>query len=308
MKQADEPSTEILDHPSASSAPWRRSLAAWIESPPVQWTIVGVIAFNAGVLGLETTQWGRGPGHGALVVLDVACLAIFVVEIALKLVAVGPRFFRSGWNVFDFVIIAIALFPASGSMSALRALRALRILRLISAFPQLRRVVSAVFAAIPGMLSILAILVLVLYISAIMANNLFGDTFPQWFGSLPRTLLTLFQVMTFDSWSSGILRTVMTEYPLAWLFFVPYVAVSAFTMVNLFVAVMVDSMQMLNARGADDSQAGLSGAAGVAEDPASASQVAQLTRDIAALQSSIAILHARLDSVGVPLTSDDALP
>lgn len=253
----------------------------------MQWTVIGVIAVNAVILGLLTTGWGKGTGNLLLSNLDTICLSIFVCELVLKLVAHGPRFFRSGWNVFDFIVVAVALIPASGSANALRALRALRILRLVSAFPQLRRVVSALLTAIPGMASILAILALIFYVGALIATMAFGESFPEWFGNLGSSSLTLFQVLTLDSWA-GVVRPVMEVYPWAWMFFVPFIIVAAFTVLNLFLAVIVDSMQSLQSVTSGGQRPDVA----AAEDD----RVARLTRDIGALQESIGLLRAELDA------------
>lgn len=295
MKRIERPDTRFISDDDLDVAPWRLRLERWIESPRVQWFVVGVIAFNAVVLGALTTSWGRGSGHSVLSLLDNACLAIFVCEISCKLIAVGPRFFRSGWNIFDFVVVAVSLVPASGASSALRAIRALRILRLVSAFPQMRRVVAAVFAAVPGMISIIALLGLVFYIAAVMATSMFGEKFPEWFGDLGASAYTLFQIMTLESWSMGIVRPVMEVYPWAWAFFVPFIVLSAFTVLNLFLAVIVDSMQAIQRR--DDPDAESSEAAGTAASAApalSGEQTAELRQEIADLRTTITLLHAEL--------------
>ncbi len=237
---------ELTPHRTPPVRNHRAALDEWVESRPVQWFVIGVILANAAVLGLETVpQLERGTAGELLHLVDNACLAVFVVEIAVKLYAKGWSFFASGWNVFDFAVVAIALMPATGALSVLRALRVLRILRLVSAVPRLRYVVEALVAALPGIASIGALLALVFYVGAVMATTLFGEEFPQWFGSIGGSMYSLFQIMTLESWSMGIVRPVMEVYPWAWLFFVPFILVSAFTVLNLFMAVMVDSMQTL---------------------------------------------------------------
>jgi voltage-gated sodium channel len=224
----------------------RAALDEWVESRPVQWFVIAVILVNAVVLGLETmARFDRGATADLLHLVDNACLVAFVVEISIKLYAKGGAFFRSGWNVFDFVVVAVALVPATGALSVLRALRVLRILRLVSAVPRLRYIVEALMAAVPGIASIGGLLALIFYIGAVMATNLFGEEFPQWFGSIGGSMYSLFQIMTLESWSMGIVRPVMEVYPWAWTFFVPFILVSAFTVLNLFMAVIVDSMQSL---------------------------------------------------------------
>lgn len=205
--------------------------------------ITGVILFNAVILGLETSATAMRHAGGLIITLDRICLAIFVVEIAAKLVARGPRFFRDGWNVFDFVIVGVALMPATQGLSVLRSLRILRLLRIVSVTPRLRRVVEGFLAALPGMASVFVLLAIFFYIFAVIATKLFGPEFPDWFGTLGRSAYSLFQIMTLDSWSSGFSRTVMGAFPWAWLFFVPFVLITAFVVMNLVVGLIVNSLQ-----------------------------------------------------------------
>jgi voltage-gated sodium channel len=221
----------------------RARLGDWIESPPVQRAIVGLIVFNAITLGLETSAALMARWGGLLHAIDALVLAVFVVELSLKLYARGLGFFRSAWNVFDFIVVGIALVPASGPLSVLRALRVLRVLRLISLVPRLRFVVEALLRAVPGIAAIGALMLLLYYVFAVMATGLFGSRFPEWFGTIGASMYTLFQVMTLESWSMGIVRPVMAEYPLAWAFFVPFILLATFTMLNLFIAIIVDTMQ-----------------------------------------------------------------
>ena len=223
--------------------PTRAQLAAWLEQPRVSNFIIAVILVNAISLGLETSDAAMAVAGTLIVTVDRICLAIFVVEILLKLAAYRGRFFLNGWNVFDFVIVGVALIPGSAGLSVLRALRILRVLRVISVAPRLRRVVEGFVTALPGMGSVFLLMALIFYIGAVMATKLFGDAFPDWFGNLGLSAYSLFQVMTLESWSMGIVRPVMEVYPLAWLFFVPFIMVTTFAVVNLLVGLIVNSMQ-----------------------------------------------------------------
>ncbi len=165
-----------------------------------------------------------------------------MAELTLRIYGHGWRFFRDPWSVFDFVIVAIALVPASESFSVLRALRILRVLRLISMVPSMRRVVNGLLAAIPGMASIAALLTLIIYVAAVMGTKLFGELAPQYFGSLGATLFTMFQTMTGEGWPD-IAREVMDKEPFAWVFFVVYILVTTFAVLNLFIAVVVSAME-----------------------------------------------------------------
>ncbi|MEM6309527.1 MAG: ion transporter [Pseudomonadota bacterium] len=221
----------------------RTALANWLETPLVRYGIIGVILFNAVILGLETSTVVMDRAGGLIKFLDQICLAIFVVELVLKLIALGPRFFRSGWNVFDFIIVGISLVPAAQGLSVLRALRILRVLRVISTAPSLRRVVEGLLTALPGMGSVFLLMALLFYIGSVIATKLFGAAFPEWFGDLGLSAYSLFQIMTLESWSMGIVRPVMEVFPYAWMFFLPFILVTTFAVVNLLVGLIVNSMQ-----------------------------------------------------------------
>jgi voltage-gated sodium channel len=221
----------------------REKLAAFLESPTVRNGVMYVIIFNAIILGLETSPAAMARAGGLLIALDRICLAIFVVELTLKLYALGPRFFRNGWNVFDFIIVGIALVPSTGGLSVLRALRILRVLRLVSTAPRLRRVVEGFITALPGMASVFLLIGIIYYIAAVMATKLFGEAFPEWFGSIGASAYSLFQIMTLESWSMGIVRPVMEVYPYAWAFFVPFILSTTFAVMNLLIGLIVSSMQ-----------------------------------------------------------------
>ncbi|MFN4009479.1 MAG: ion transporter [Pannonibacter sp.] len=205
--------------------------------------IISVIVFNAVTLGLETSGTVMAAIGPQLYFIDGAILVIFVLELLLRLYAHRLSFFKDPWSLFDFTIVAIALVPASGPFSVLRALRILRVLRLISVVPSLRRVIGGLLAALPGMGSIIVLMSLVYYVFAVMATKLYGATFPDWFGDLGRSTYTLFQVMTLESWSMGIVRPVMEVHPYAWMFFIPFLLCTAFTVLNLFVGIIVSAMQ-----------------------------------------------------------------
>lgn len=221
----------------------RARIAGFLEAPGINNFILGVILFNAVLLGLETSPTVMAAAGSLILFLDQLCLAIFVAELLAKLVVLGPPFFRSGWNVFDLAVVGIALLPASQGLSVLRALRVLRLLRVISIAPSLRRVVEGFLRALPGMGSVTVLIALIYYISSVMATKLFGASFPDWFGNIASSAYTLFQIMTLEGWSMDIVRPVMDVYPLAWLFFVPFIMATTFAVMNLLVGLIVNSMQ-----------------------------------------------------------------
>ncbi len=230
----------------------REQLAVWLYQPRVRNFIIGVIVINAILLGMETSQTLMHQAGGLITTLDMICLVIFVIELALKLFALGPRFFRNGWNIFDFLIVGVSLMPGAQSLSVLRALRIMRLLRVISAAPRLQRVVEGFITALPGMGSVFLLMAMIFYIGSVMATKLFAESFPQWFGSLGQSAYSLFQIMTLESWSMGIVRPVMEVYPYAWGFFVPFIMMTTFAVVNLLVGLIVNSMQ--DAHGAEESE------------------------------------------------------
>ncbi|MGH3714306.1 MAG: ion transporter [Micromonosporaceae bacterium] len=220
----------------------RERVRELVEDQRFQNAIIGVIVLNAITLGLETSTYMTTHYGLALHWLDRVALAVFVVEVTLRIYAHGWRFFKDPWGVFDFVIVAIALVPASGAFSVLRALRILRALRLVSAIPSMKRVVGSLLAAMPGMASIGMLLSLIIYIAGVMATKLFHETAPQYFGNFGRSLFSLFQIMTLEGWPD-IARTVMEKQPFAWIFFLIYILTATFTTLNLFIAVVVSAME-----------------------------------------------------------------
>ncbi len=206
-------------------------------------TILILIVINSLTLALETSTTAMNVAGDWIYLLDKVFLGIFVLELVMRLSVDFRGFWRDPWRIFDFLVIAIALLPATGSLSILRSLRILRVLRLISAVPAMRRVVSGLLGAMPGMASIVFLIAIIFFVFSVISTKMFGDAFPEWFGSLGASAYTLFQVMTLESWSMGIVRPVMEIYPLAWILFVPFIILTAFTVLNLFIGVIVDAMQ-----------------------------------------------------------------
>ncbi len=220
----------------------RDRVRGWLESALFERFIIAVIVINAIGLGLETSPDVMAAIGPVVEQLDRIAITIFVIEIALKLFVYRLGFFRNGWNVFDLAIVSAALIPAGEQFSVLRALRILRALRLVSVVPSMRKVIAGLFRAIPSIGTVIIMLLLLFYISAVMATKLFGAAFPEWFGSLGASLYSLFQIMTLESWSMGIVRPVMEEYPYAWVFFVPFILLTSFIVLNLFIGVIVNAM------------------------------------------------------------------
>lgn len=257
-----------------------------VEARAFQNTIITVIVVNAITLGAATSDRLTDRFGGLLDALDRIALAIFVVELLLKLYAYRWRFFQDPWNVFDFLVVGVALVPAAGAFTVLRSLRLLRILRLVSAVPSMRRVVSTLLAAIPGVASIVGLLVLVIYVAAVMGTTLFGEDSPQHFGDLGQSLWTLFQVMTGEAWPD-IAEDVREHQPTAWIFFLIFILISTFVVLNLFLAVVVSAMESVR----DDE-----------EEKRELAQTARILAEIGTLREEMVALRRQLDAGSGPAT------
>ena len=216
--------------------------------------ITVVILANAVTLGLETSD-SIMAAHGHLIrAIDHIILGVFVAELILKFFALGGRFFKSGWNLFDFAVVAISLFPSSGPFAVLRTLRVLRVMRLISTVPSLRRVVSALLTAIPGMTSVMSVLLVIFYVSAVMTTQIFGAVddarMQALYGTIGDSMFTLFQIMTLEGWHE-VAETTLQYFPSAWAFFVVFIVVTSFAVLNLFIGIIVDAMNILHDEAGD---------------------------------------------------------
>ena len=274
--------TELITESS-----FRGRLRGVVECALFRHTILGLIAINAVILGLQTSPRAMAAIGPELILVDHIILWIFVVEIILRIIVYRLSFFRDPWGLFDLFVVAIALAPASEEFSVLRALRVLRVLRIISGVPRLRRVVGALLHAVPGIGAIGLLLGLVFYVFAVIATKLFGGEFPQWFGTIGESMYSLFQIMTLESWSMGIVRPVMEQFPQAWAFFVPFIIVSSFTVLNLFIAIIVDSMQTMHAEREDRTVEKI--------ETVIDSDTRLVSQEISALREEIAELKNKLD-------------
>lgn len=222
-------------------------IGQFAEAPRTQRVITTLIVLNALTLGAETEPVIVAAAGPILHGFDNFVLAIFCAEVLAKIGYRRWSFFRDGWNIFDFVIIGIALIPSSGPLAVLRALRIFRVMRLLSIIPSMRRVTQALLTAIPGILSVGSMILLIFYVSSVLTTNFFGNDFEAWFGNVGRSMFTLFQIMTLESWSMGIVRPVMDQFPFAWIFFVTFILITSFAVLNLFIGIIVDAMQRLDA-------------------------------------------------------------
>ena len=219
-----------------------------VQDPRTERFIMGLIVLNAVTLGLETSATAMTNFGTLLTAIDRFVIAVFVIEILARLIVQRGRFFRDGWNIFDVFVVGIALAPATAAFSVLRALRVLRLLRLITAVPALQRVVGGLIGALPGMGSILLLIALIFYVCAVMAVNLYGAQYPELFGTLGASLFTLFTIMTLEGWVEGVVNPIMETHPYAWLFFIPFIIITTFWVLNLFIGIIVNAMQEEHAK------------------------------------------------------------
>lgn len=227
----------------------QEKIANLIEHKYVIGFITFLIIINAITLGFETSPDILARHERFFYIFDHLILAVFTLEIAAKFYAYRFSFFRSGWNVFDFLIVAVSWVPTSGAFAVLRALRILRVLRLLSIVPQLRHVISALGHSIPGMSSVFGVLCLIFYVCAVLTTKLFGTTedaqIQALFGTIGDSTFTLFQLMTLEGWSSDIVGPVMEYHPWSWMFFIPFIIITSFAVLNLFIGIIVDAMSVV---------------------------------------------------------------
>ncbi len=252
------------------------ALQRFVEHPAFKGFIVVLIVANAALLGVETARDMNPSLLGWVVQINILILGVFVVELVLRIVAHRAAFFRDAWNIFDFVIVAIALLPGPGAFQLLRGLRILRALRLVSTIPSLRRVVDGLLSAVPGIASVVALLILLLYIAAVMATLLFRDIDPQHFDNLGVSLFTLFQIMTLEGWPD-IAASVMQTQRWAWVFFVGYILLATFMVLNLFIGIVVSAIQSR-----------------IEEEAAESGPEAQMLRELSELRREVAALREDL--------------
>lgn len=262
--------------------PTSATIARFVESRGFVNFIVGLIIFNAATMGLETSDRILA-SHGALLhILDKIVLGIFVLELLLKFYAYRLSFFRSGWNNFDFLIITISLIPAAGPLSILRTFRVFRILRLFSMVPQMRVVVTGLLRAIPGMASVMGVIGIIFFVYSVLVTKIFGrtgdDTLEAIFGDLGKSMFSLFQLMTLEDWVEGIVGPAMALYPWSWVIFIPFIILTTFAVLNLFIGVIVEAMQNVH----HEEQRRMA-----PDDPEKETTLDDLRRDIAELREEI---------------------
>lgn len=216
------------------------------ESPRFQNFIIAVIVVTAIVIGVETSETLTARYADVFHAIDVAVQVIFVVEIAIRILACWPRllsFFRDGWNVFDFAVVVVSLLPQAGPFAMVaRLARLMRVTRLVSIFPELRLIVGTMLRSIPSMGHVILMLGLLLYVYGVLGVYLFGDEDPDRWGNLGAALLTLFQILTLEGWVE-VQDILLDVVPWAWIYFGTFVFIGVFVVVNLFIAVVINNLE-----------------------------------------------------------------
>ncbi len=253
--------------------------ATWFER-----TIIGFILLNGIILGMETSPALVGKYGPIFDFGNQVILGIFILEALLKMFAVAPhvdRYFRDGWNVFDFSVIAFSLIPATGDFAMIaRLARLLRVVRLISTIPELRLIVSTLVRSIPSMFHVMTLMGVIFYIYAITGYQLFHEHDPTHWRSLGIALLTLFRVVTLEDWTD-VMYTAMDFHSWSWIYFVSFVVLGTFVVINLFIAVVINNLDEAKAERLAELQGPVS------QD--------EILKDLRATQKALQQLQARLD-------------
>lgn len=233
----------------------RHKIGRLVSSRRFNHIITGLIIINAILIGIETYPTIYDNYRLIFITLDWLILTIFTIEIALKIFASRLEFFKNNWNNFDFIIVLGSLiFYTTPFVSVLRIFRVLRVLRAITAFPKLRRVVSALLMAIPTIMSVIVIMMIVFYVYAIIGTAFYAEVAPEYFGNLQRSFITLFQIFTLDSWASGLYRPLFSEIVSAWFYFVSFIVIATFIMINLIVGEIVNNAQKISEEIGEDTR------------------------------------------------------
>lgn len=223
---------------------WKR----FIENKYVTNFILAVIIYNSLALGLLTYPEVRNNFEPYLSWSCVVCVVIFTIEIFIKLYVYGKDFFKDGWNNFDFILVAMSWIPTGGAFSSFRAFRvfrALRALRLVTHLKKLQIIIEAIIEAIPNVIWASILLVLIFYIFSIIGVTTFSQDYPEWFGTIGKSMFTLFQITTLEGWPD-IAREVMSKFPLSCVYFISFILMSTFIVINVIVGVIVDAISEIN--------------------------------------------------------------
>lgn len=217
----------------------RRRVKKLVEGKNFDFLIMSLICMDAVILGLMTSEAMNRFFEGGLFILDRLFMAIFIIEMIMKIFALGKNFFKSGWNVFDFTVIAISSVPFASWFIIFRTFRLFRLLRYVNKFTRLKQMINTFLALLPNFMAMLLVMTVFVYVFAIMGVCLFGDVFVE-FSDLGSSLFALLQVITLDGWASNIARPVMAVFPHSWLFFVSFVFISFLITISFLMSVVAE--------------------------------------------------------------------
>ena len=282
--------------------PRGNAAARIVDSAPFTAIVVGTIAVNAVVLGLQTYEELDDRWGSMLLAINAACVAVFIVELCIRVAAYWPKplqFFRNGWNVFDFIVVSATFVPGiSGSSTLLRLLRVLRVVRIVRVLPDLRILLLGVWRSVPPLASIAAVTAMILFVYGMVGWILFGDELPEEWGNIGEAMLTLFVMLTLENWPTYMEEAAAVE-PWAWLYFVSFILVAAFIVLNVLIGIVLNSMEeareLERRQAIRDAHPARDRPGGVVDPDAHAHVVER-----------IAILRSALDELEVELALDSA--
>lgn len=220
-----------------------------LESKRFYYFILFIIVLNSITIGLETYEPARLVASEWFTMINQICLGVFVFEFILRLYVHRLSFFRRKWDDFDLLVVLISLLSETTVFSMFRFLRVIRLLRLLSIIPKMKLISEVLLNSLSAIFSVGILLVVVYYIYAVIVTTLYGQAFPQWFGTIWESFYTLFQIMTFESWSMGIVRPVMAVYPQAWIIFVSFLIIATYIVLNIVIGIIVDCIGEIKERG-----------------------------------------------------------
>lgn len=230
---------------------WREQLEKLRSNKLFELTVISIIVISALLVGAKTYE-ETGRFQLLLYWLDWAVTAFFLVEILIRLAAEKRLldFFKKGWNVFDFIIVTASIIPMDYSEMVLvaRLLRVFRVLRLVSMVPELRVLLSALIKSLPRMGYVVLLMFIIFYIYGAIGSLLFHDVNEKLWGNISLSMLTLFQVATFESWATAVLYPAMEHYPYSWIYFISFIFLNAFIFLNMMIGIVLDVMQKESAQ------------------------------------------------------------
>lgn len=236
---------------SHSATQWRDQLETLRANKVFETVVIGIIIVSALLIGAKTYE-ESSRFEQIIYWLDWGVTLFFLIEIIIRLAAEKNllHFFKKGWNIFDFLIVTASLIPIDDSEMVLlaRLLRVFRVLRLVSMIPELRILLSALVKSLPRMAYVALLMFIMFYIYGAVGSFLFHDVDEKLWGNIAVSMLTLFQVATFESWATAVLYPTMEHYPYSWIYFLTFIFLNAFIFLNMMIGIVLDVMQKESAQ------------------------------------------------------------